>query len=255
MGNKGYKKRSNAFNFAAFLCFSCALVLIILLRMFQIEEVVEWYNKYTETLASYEAWIKQNGATLLSAVIILVNFAVKAYIPWVPISFLMVISGALFEWYIAILINVTGMVILFSMKFLYGRTYGGGNTEKILSHYDKAHTFIDKGKLGSRMVLFFARLTPGITTGAVSQLYGTADIGMGQFLLISLAGFSYKTFSYTLIGVNVFDPMSASFIIPLVFLFLFTGIGLLMLNGVISVTADTIRFAKKLKRKQTNKNI
>ena len=106
MGNKGYKKRSNAFNFAAFLCFSCALVLIILLRMFQIEEVVEWYNKYTETLASYEAWIKQNGATLLSAVIILVNFAVKAYIPWVPISFLMVISGALFEWYIAICCKV-----------------------------------------------------------------------------------------------------------------------------------------------------
>lgn len=251
MRSKGANKRSTALSFVAFLCFSCALVLIVLLRMFQIDEVLEWYNKYTETLASYEAWIKQNGATVLSAVIILVNFAIKAYIPWVPVSFLMVISGALFEWYIAFLINVFGMVILFSMKFLYGRTYGGGNTEKILAHYDKAHTFIDKGKLGSRMVLFFARLTPGVTTGAVSQLYGTTDISLSQFLLISVLGFSYKTFSYTTIGTNVYDPMSASFIIPLVFLLLFTGVGILVINGVITVTYDTIRFAKKIKRKQT----
>lgn len=250
MKSKSYKKRSTALNFAAFLCFSCALVLIILLRMFQIDEVLEWYNKYTETLISYEEWIKQNGRTFLSAVIILVNFAIKAYIPWVPISFLMVISGALFEWYIAVLINIFGMIILFSMKFLFGRTYGGGNAEKILSHYDKAHTFIDKGKLGSRMVLFFSRLMPGVPTGAVSQLYGTADISLFQFLLISVLGFSYKTFSYTVIGKNVYDPMSASFIVPLMFLFLFTGVAILMLNGVISFTSDTIRYAKKIKRKQ-----
>ena len=249
MSRESKRKRSYALNFAAFICFLTALVLIILLRMFQIEEVVTWYNKYTDTLASYEAWIKQNGATFFTAVMILVNFSIKAYIPWVPLSFLMVIPGAVFEWYWAVLINVLGLTILFSMKFLYGKTYGGGNAEKILSHYDRAHTFIDKGKLGSNIVLFFLRLIPGIPPGATSQLYGTTVMELPEFLLISLLGFSYKIFSYTIIGKNVYDPMSQGFIIPLVLLFMVSGIALLMLNGVINVTASTLSFAKKIKRK------
>ena len=43
--------------------------------------------------------------------------------------------------------------------------------------------------------------------------------------------------------------MSQGFIIPLVLLFMVSGIVLLMLNGVINVTASTLSFAKKIKRK------
>ncbi|MGN1419736.1 MAG: TVP38/TMEM64 family protein [Acutalibacteraceae bacterium] len=227
-------RRRKLISFAAFICFTLALILLILLRLFQMESVMRWYDKYTDTLASYEAWIQQNGATFFSVAIILANFVIKAVLPWFPISCIMVAAGVLFKWYYAILINIAGLTLLFTIKYYWGKKFGGGNAEKILAKYDKAHTFIDKGKLGSTLVLFTVRLIPCMPINAVSQLYGTTGIEYYKYLLISLAGFSYKLFSYTIIGRNVYNPFSAQFIIPFVLLFIFSGIVLLGLSGAIS---------------------
>ena len=83
---------------------------------------------------------------------------------------------------------------------------------------------------------FFLRLFPCIPINSVSQLYGTSDIGYWKYLVVSLLGFSYKLFSYTIIGRNVYDPLSAKFMLPFVFLFLFSGFVLLGLNGVLGLT-------------------
>ena len=230
------KSRSYVLNFIAFICFTVALALIVLLRLFQVERFVEWYNKYTDTLADFERWISANGATWFSVAVIIANYTLKAVIPWFPLSCICVAAGVLFKWYYATAINLAGLSILFTIKFFWGRRYGGGNAEKILSRYDRAHKLVDKSKLGSTVILFLLRLVPGTPVNSVSQLYGTTDIGFPKYLLVSLAGFSYKLFSYTTIGRNVFDPASAKFIVPLISLLLFTGIAVLSLNGVISLT-------------------
>lgn len=236
---KKKKTRTYVLNFIAFICFSTALALMVLLRLFQLDRVVEWYNKYTDTLKNFELWIQSNGSTWLSVLIILLNYALKAVIPWFPLSCICVAVGVIFKWYYALAINAVGMAVLFTIKFYWGKSYGGGNAEKILSKYDRAHTIVDNSKLGSTVILFFLRLVPAMPVNSVSQLYGTTDINFWKYLLVSLAGFSYKLFSYTIIGHNVFDPMSASFIIPIIFLSLFTGIVVLSLNGVISLTKLT----------------
>ncbi|MBQ8028447.1 MAG: TVP38/TMEM64 family protein [Clostridia bacterium] len=242
--------RSYMLNFSAFLCFLIALVLVALLQIFQNENFMLWYSRYTDTLRSYEEWIKTNGATFLTALLIWVNYSVKAYIPWVPITFLMLITGAVFQWYEALLISAFGMFILFSFKYYYGKSYNGGNAEKILAKFDKAHNFIESGKTGSVLTLFISRLMPGISVNAISQLYGTTDIKFTKFTAVSFLGYSYKLFSYTIIGKNVYDPISPSFILPVASLFIFSGIMLLMLNGVINITSFTIKTFNKEKRKK-----
>lgn len=232
----GKKSRSYVLNFIAFICFTVALALMILLRLFQVERFVEWYNKYTDTLNGFDRWIQANGATWFSVAVILANYTLKAVIPWFPLSCICVAAGVLFKWYWATLINLAGLSILFTLKFFWGKRYGGGNAEKILSKYDRAHELVDKSKLGSTVILFLLRLVPGTPVNSVSQLYGTTDISFWKYLFVSLAGFSYKLFSYTTIGRNVFDPASAKFIVPLIFLSLFTGVAVLSLNGVISLT-------------------
>lgn len=231
------QKRSYALNFAAFICFSLALVLVVLLRLFQFDSVVIWYNKYTETLKNFEAMIQSYGASWLSVGIIFLNFLVKAIIPWFPISCICVVSGVLFKWYYAFLINIAGLVLLFTVRFFWGRRFGGGNAEKILAKYDRAHNFIDSSRFGSSLVLFLLRLFPCLPINAVSQLYSTTGISYLKYLLVSLAGFSYKLFSYTIIGHNVYDPLSANFIVPLILLLMFSGLALLALNGVFNITA------------------
>ncbi len=230
------KSRSYVLNFIAFICFTVALALIVLLRLFQVEQFVEWYNKYTSTLEDFDRWIQANGATWFSVAVILANYTLKAVIPWFPLSCICVAAGVLFKWYYATAINLIGLTILFTIKFFWGKRYGGGNAEKILSKYDRAHQLVDRSKLGSTVILFLLRFVPGTPVNSVSQLYGTTDISFPKYLIVSLLGFSYKLFSFTTIGRNVFDPASAKFIVPLISLSIFTGVAILSLNGVIGLT-------------------
>ena len=72
-------------NFAAFVCFLLSLSMIIILRLSQMPRALEWYDKYTDALSSFELWIQQHGATWYSVAIILANFMLKAVIPWFPL--------------------------------------------------------------------------------------------------------------------------------------------------------------------------
>ena len=51
--------------------------------------------------------------------------------------------------------------------------------------------------------------------------------------MISVAGFLYKAMTYIIIGRNVFDPASASFIVPFIPYILFSGMIFLSLSGAI----------------------
>ena len=230
------KSRTYMLNTAAFFCFLFMLVLLILLRVFKTESFLSWYSRYTDTLAHYELWLQNWGATFVSVAVILVNYILKAIIPWFPISCICVASALVFKWYYALIINILGLSILFTIKFFWGRKFGGGNAEKILSKYDTAHNFIDSSKLGSRVVLGFLRFVPFVPINSVSCLYGTTNISYWRYLLISLLGYSYRLISYITIGRNVFDPASASFIVPLIILLFFSGVVLLSLSGAITIT-------------------
>lgn len=232
---KKRKSKTYAINTMAFICFLLALALIILLRIFSLDSFTQWYSKYVDALAEFEVWMQTYGATFTSVFLILLNFFLKAVIPWFPIACMCVASGVLFEWYYALLINIAGMIILFTVKFYWGRRFGGGNAEKILSKYETAYDFIDKSRLGSGVVLFFLRFVPCFPVNSVSTLYGSTDISYGRYIVISLIGCFYKMFSYTTIGRNVFDPASASFILPLILLLIFSGMMLLSLSGALQL--------------------
>lgn len=227
------QKWRRGLNIAAFACFLTALVLVVLLRIFQLDKVVMWYNSYTDTLSKFEARIESNGASWASALFILLNFLIKSIIPWFPFSCICVAVGVVFPWYYALLINIAGMTVTFTVRFFWGKRFGGGNAKKILSKYKKAYNLVNGSHFSSRVVLILLRAFPCLPINATSQLYGTTSISYWKFLLLSLAGFSYKIFLYTLIGRSVYNPFSASFILPFVFLLIFSGVVLLIITGAI----------------------
>lgn len=213
------------------ICFSTVLALLFLLRLFKTEQFLEWYNRYTNTLVEFELWLENRGATPLSVVLILLNYALKAVIPWFPVSCICVASAVLFKWYQALLINLAGLAILFSLKFYWGRARGAGNAGKLLERYDWMSKAIEEKEVSSGVILFFARLLPSVPINSVSCLYGSTEMPVGKFLLISETGFLFKAISYIIIGRNVFDPASASFVVPFIPLILFSGLVFLSLGG------------------------
>ncbi len=230
---KKSKSLSYSLRLLALICFATVLALLVLLRVFHTEQFLRWYERYTETLYEFETWIENYGATPLAVIIILVNYALKAVMPWFPVSCICVASAVIFKWYEALIINIAGLIILFALKFAWGKHFGGGNAEKLLMKYDFLYKLVGESKFGSGAVLFFSRLLPSIPINSVSCLYGTTDMPMWKFLVISLAGFFYKAMTYIIIGRNVFDPASASFIVPFIPHILFSGIIFLSLSGAI----------------------
>ena len=218
--------------------------------MFEKPRFMEWYGRYANMLVSYQNWVQNHGQTIWTVLILLGNYVLKAVIPWLPITVMMFATGMIFDWYLAIPINLIGVTILFTIKFYWGRKWGGGNAEKILLRYDKAHFFVDQGKVGSKMVLFVARMTPLIPINSVSQLYGTTTLPYWQYILISNLGFSYKLFSYTMIGRNIFNPLSYSFFAPVITLLIISGLVLLLINAIISATTPLFQ---KMAAKKGNK--
>lgn len=225
------KKAKISLSFAALVCFLIALVLTVLLRVFKDESFLVWYNKYTDTLLYYEQWMQIYGATWISALLIVFNFLLKTLLPWFPISCICVVSGVLFKWYYAMLINIAGAAILFSVRYFWGKHFGAGNAEKILGRYAGVKAVIESKNLRSDAVLFVLRFSPLVPINSVSSVYGTTDMPYIRYILVSLAGFSYKIFSYTVIGRNVYDPASASFIVPFIILFVITGFVLLSFSA------------------------
>lgn len=244
------KSWAHTLRFMSLLCFLFVLALLFLLRLFNTDSFLGWYSRYTDTLTEFEVWLENYGATPLAVVIILFNYALKAVIPWFPVSCICVASAVLFKWYYALAINLAGLAVLFILKFLWGRTNGGGNAEKLLSKYDAAHRLVDECKLGSDVVLFFSRLIPSIPINSVSCIYGTTGIHLGKFLLISELGFLPKAVSYIIIGRNVFDPASASFVVPFIPLILFSGMVFLSLGNAVGKNEEKKKNKKIMKIKK-----
>lgn len=237
--------RSRALNFSAAVCFLLSFALIVILQLLKVDRIAEWYSRVTTFLMEFEKTVEEYGATWLSVVIIELNFLTKAFVPWVPISCLCVISGVLFPWHIALTINVIGMTMVFGFKYLWGVRIGGGNAEKVLQKYENVYSFVDTNRYGSPAVLFGFRLIPCLPINSISQLYGSLGFSFWEFLLISFSGFLPRLFSYTVIGRNVYDPLSAKFLVPLIVLFFFSGITLLAINGVVHVTIRSVSLLKK----------
>lgn len=237
------------------VCFVISIALIVTIRLLHTDSIAQWYTRWTGALVSYEKSVENIDEKWIAALFIEANFILKSFIPWLPVSLLCFATGVIFKWYIAIPINIIGLASQMTIKYFWGKWRGGGNAEKLLSKNEAVYKIVSQNnKIGSPIALFFSRFVPCMPINAVSQLYGSYDFEYWKYLLISILGFSYKLYSYTLVGRNVFDPLATRVLLPLIPLFLFSGIALLCFNGAFTVTTtarDKIKLSRKIERKSS----
>ena len=225
---------------------AAAAVLVYLLRY---ERLWVWYKVYQEKLLDVERFIQSLGVSWKFVLSMLFLFLVRTFIPFLSVSAICVLTGAVLPSYWAMAVNFIGVLLMMSIKYFEGERFGSGNAWKFISKNESARRIMENSGKVNKWLLFALRMIPGFPLGSVSKIYGSIKFPYCQFLLLSATGFAPKLLSYTFMGTNVFDPLSPAFLMPLIIALTISGVSLLCVNLIWNFVEKNVKFKKKKDKK------
>ena len=213
-----------------------------------------YYIQYQSMLEKFENSVAEIPNKFLIAISILLLFTIKAFVVLVPISATCLITSLLFPFKVACLINLGGYIIIFTIKYFWGRHIGEGYVSKILKHSKFLYKLIQDEEngygTGNPLLLFLLRLVPTVPINPISAMYGHMGYDFLKYLLLSVFGISLRLVSVTAIGANVDDPFSRAFVLPLIILLYVSGLSMFVLSEVLRRrNKATLEAEKEEKRK------
>lgn len=240
------KKRaqSHAINTAGVLLLAAAAALIVWSLLLRTGTLQLRYAELQNKMYEFQLSVASLDDKWLIFLIIELLFLAKSILP-LPVSLMFVISGMVFPYSYAVLINAVGMLLLMTVKYLWGYRFGAGKFEKKLLSYRVVQTVFNK-KYGKGLTLFLGRLIPWTPINKTSQLYGALKYPFDKYIYISIIALTPKLLIYSVIGRNVYDPFSTKFLAPLTAIFAISGISLLVLNRLFINTDEEASENKKI---------
>lgn len=207
------------------------------------ENVQLWYQTYLTYLTNAERGVENMNDKLTVFLVIIFLFIFKAIFPiyLYPMSALCAVTSAVFPAYFSIPINLVGLTVLYSIKYYWGIKVGAKGVQTILQKSETVQYLIEKDGQGNPWLLALFRLVPGIPVNQVSKLYGAMGFKYRDFIILSLLGYSPLLASYTFIGRNVFNPLSAAFLVPFILLFVLASISLLAISKIFQIQSNKRR--------------
>ena len=107
-------KRNSYMNFAGFGLLILAAVFIALCVISTSEEIQRWYAEYEEMLYKLDMAILSVGTESYIVLIILGLYAIKSFLPVIPVSAICVLTGMVFPTVPALIVNAAGMFFMFT---------------------------------------------------------------------------------------------------------------------------------------------
>ena len=223
------QKHRRAMRWGAYACFGVALTLGIITYGLMIPQVQKslahidaWFISLENFIAQYESFP--------AFFLLIFLFLFKSFVPIIPFSVLFIASGMVFSELTAFVINVTGVIVLFTAKFLWGKKKGGGSAHKLANRSKTVYKFMDFGGNGNKWMLALMRFVPFFPTNTVSRAYGGTEMKIEPYLFFSMLGFLPRLVLWSVISFNIFDPFTVQFMAPIIILLIISGISLLLLN-------------------------
>ncbi len=222
-------KKSFVIRHSAKFCFALALLLIFasyIVTFPTVQKSLEAINTEFVNLENFIAGFNH----LIAFFIIMFLFLFKSFVPIIPFSVLFISSGMVFPAPVAVMVNALGFALLVSTKFLWGRRFGGGKAVRVLKKYESVSKFMDFNGSGNKWMLVLLRFIPFMPLGMVSRAYGTTEIKALPYVGLSVLGFLPRLVLWSVVGINIFDPFTPSFIVPIIILLVVSGIAILIYN-------------------------
>jgi uncharacterized membrane protein YdjX (TVP38/TMEM64 family) len=226
---------------ASFIAAAALLVIVIIMR---VPRVQVRYQQYLDILQNFEQEVAALGNRWLIIIVIFLLYILRSLTPIYPYPALYIMTGMVFDAPEALLIDSVGMAFTVAFRYYTGIEMGEGWMNAVLHRHPAINrAFTTEGK-SDPWVLFALRFVPIFPFNTVSQLYGSFEYPFLKYFIISMVAYSYKLISYTFIGNNVYDPLSGRFYIPLIVLFVVSGISFFLMQAIMGLT---FKFSKKNK--------
>ncbi len=222
----------------AIVCFLISALLLVWSVISRITFLEEKYIEYLLWLEELEYSVASIGNKWLIIVVIMLLYFIHTAFPVYPVSILCVATALVFNTPSALVINIAGESLMFTVKYFMGFNQGDTGVQKIVNKSSIARKIIsDDDGHGSPWVLAVCRILPFVSLNMVSQLYGSMKYDYRRYMLISLFAYLPRTLSYITIGRNVYNPFSLKLSIPLLLLSVVSGAVMLSLSKVL----DTVK--------------
>lgn len=229
--DKAAKRKTNVRR-SATVCFCVAITLVIITYIMNLPEirkslqdVYAWFERIENYIAGYDK--------VAAFGIIMSLFAMKSVVAFIPFSVLFISSGMVFSAPVAMGVSVLGFALIISVKFFWGKKFGGGNAHKLAFKSKSVTRFMDFNGTGNKWMLVVLRFVPFVPVGTVSRAYGATDMKYLPFVGLSVLGFLPRVVLWSFVGTNIFDPFTPTFMAPIIVLLIISGISLLIWDAVL----------------------
>ena len=120
--------------------------------------------------------------SILAAIVILFLYALKSLTVVFPLAILYLASGIIFPTWIAILINILGLAITFTIPYWIGRYFGDEAIEEIYTRFPKVKKVTKYQNSNAFFACFITRIVGFLPGDIVSIYFGACNTNFPVYL-------------------------------------------------------------------------
>lgn len=186
MDNKSRKDK--LFRLVKYAPFVLTVIIVISCVVFVINHDFEEILQYTP------------DDLILAAVVLWGFYGLKSMSVVFPLTALFIAAGHIYPFCIAMLVNIVGLCVSFTIPYLVGRVSGSELVESLAQKYPKARKMIDYGHNNNLFASYISRAVVVVPGDVVSMLHGALEMPYRPYLLGSLFGVFPEMAVQTYIG-------------------------------------------------------
>ena len=167
------------------------------------------YAKNPITAEQLMDWQPQN--LYFAALILLLFFAVKSALVFVPILIPQILVGHLYPGYAAFGLNLLGLVVVMSVPYAIGRRLGSEKLANVLQRYPKLEGILKLQQENELMMSFMLRACAVPPADIVTMYLGASGMPLHINVIGGVLGALPAMVMTTFLGANIRNPSSPAF--------------------------------------------
>lgn len=153
------------------------------------------------------------GNVLLEIGIILLVYAAKSVLFFIPVAFIYILTGNLFPPVYSIFLNLLGICVTLTLTFFLGKLLGKNKVGKLVNRSEKVKKFMEQTEKNN-LRLFLLRLSGIFPVELISLVCGCTGYRYWGFLFFSLVAMAPSLIPFSIMGDALKNPFSKEFLIP-----------------------------------------